>query len=232
MVTYVDDIDCMTQSIPVCTEIANRFKQKYGIKMVSTEHMLGVHRKRTTHNGITTVRLTQPGFIEEQYELYREYLPHREIHTPFPETEFLSMADEDGVRQEVPIEESTEVLQMGYQNLVGALLWSARTCHPEIMLGVNMMQRVMSRPTNRAWKCALHMLKYLHAHRHRGIQYSSNGIQSGYLAISESDIWRYPGMVTILVLDLGRGGCTVQVIDPVGSMLIKRAGSSGADRPK
>ena len=33
---------------------------------------------------------------------------------------------------------------MGYQNLVGALLWSARTCHPEIMLGVNMMQRVMS----------------------------------------------------------------------------------------
>ena len=38
-----------------------------------------------------------------------------------------------------------------------------------------MICRLMSRPTDLSWKCAMHTLKYLHGQQHRGIRYRSDG---------------------------------------------------------
>ena len=61
---------------------------------------------RTHHHddetGVTTVRLTQPGFIEDLYNQYAGHLPKRVPSTPFPEKEFLSLADDKGNRIEPP----------------------------------------------------------------------------------------------------------------------------------
>ena len=64
---------------------------------------------------------------------------------------------------------------MGYQSIVGSLLWASRNCYPETACGVNLLCRVMSRPTMEAWDCAIHMVKYLHGQRHRGIRFRCDG---------------------------------------------------------
>jgi len=54
-------------------------------------------------------------------------------------------------------------------------LWAARNCYPEASLGANMICRLMSKPTELAWKCAMHTLRYLQGQQHRGVQYRSSG---------------------------------------------------------
>ena len=71
--------------------------------------------------------------------------------------------------------EVKDVKELGYQSLVGSLLWAARNCFPEISCGVNMLCRVMSRPTMEAWDCAVHMLNYLYGQKHRGIKFRADG---------------------------------------------------------
>ena len=177
LIIHTDDIQSFCSSAEFGAMIANKFDERFKIAMVDANQMLGV--LRTHHHddetGVTTVRLTQPGFIEDLYNQYAGHLPKRVPSTPFPEKEFLSLADDKGNRIEPPEDEMREVFSLGYQSIVGALLWSARQCYPDIALGVNMLQRVMSKPTMRAWKAAMHTLSYLHSVRHRGITFSSNG---------------------------------------------------------
>ena len=177
LIIHTDDIQSFCSSAEFGAMIADKFDKRFKISMVDANQMLGVLRthQHDDETGVTTVRLTQPGFIEDLYNQYLKHLPKRVPSTPFPEKEFLSLADADGNRIEPPEDEMREVFSLGYQSIVGALLWSARQCYPDIAFGVNMLQRVMSKPTMKAWKAAMHTLSYLHSVRHRGITFSSNG---------------------------------------------------------
>ena len=177
LIIHTDDIQSFCTTAEFGATIANKFDERFKIAMVDADQMLGVLRcyKTDAETGVTTVRLTQPGFIEDLCSQYAEHLPKRVASTPFPEREFLSLADADGNRIEPPEDEVKHVFSLGYQSIVGALLWSARQCYPQIALGVNMLQRVMSKPTMNAWKAAMHTLSYLHSVRHEGIVFSSNG---------------------------------------------------------
>ena len=120
--------------------------------------MLGVKREHRydEKSEVRSVHLTQPAFIEDLYNAYRDHLPSRTPTTPFPENEFLSLSKrkDDGSVERIdpPADEIRNVMALGYQSVVGGLLWAARNCHPEIAVGVNQMQRVMSKPTMAAWK--------------------------------------------------------------------------------
>lgn len=177
LIIHTDDVQSFCTSAEFGATIAHKFDARFKISMVDANQMLGVLRHCETDEttGVTTVRLTQPGFIEDLYNQYAAHIPKKVPSTPFPEKEFLSLADCDGNPIDPPETEMREVFSLGYQSVVGALLWAARNCYIDIALGVNMMQRVMSKPTMAAWKAAMHTLCYLHSVRHRGIVFRSDG---------------------------------------------------------
>ena len=146
MLCHVDDVEAMTQSTADGLLIAERFHKRFGIRMVDPNEMLGVRRERITKNGITTLRMTQTAYVEELYNTFKDHAPSREVATPFPENEYLSLADEPSPDPD----EIKEMIDIGYQVLVGGLLWIARNSAPELSFAVSMLQRVMSAPTRRA----------------------------------------------------------------------------------
>ena len=150
-------------------------KNKYGVKAASPDYMLGLKREAVSVDGVKTVQMTQAAYNTELYEVFKDHMPSYTPKTPFPETVFLSLSNPDGKRKEVPQDEVDAVYDMGYMKAVGGLLWSARCTAPELQLGVNYLQRVMSRPTREAFKAAMHMIKYLYINRSNGICFNENG---------------------------------------------------------
>ena len=55
-------------------------------------------------------------------------------------------------------EETKEVLDRGYMRLVGQLLWVSRNIAPECAFGVSMMCKLMSCPSEIAWRAGMHLL--------------------------------------------------------------------------
>ena len=181
MIVHTDDVDLYCEQAEDGAEIADKFDKRFKIKMCSNAFMLGVKREHRydEKSEVRSVHLTQPAFIEDLYNAYRDHLPSRTPTTPFPENEFLSLSKrkDDGSVERIdpPADEIRNVMALGYQSVVGGLLWAARNCHPEIAVGVNQMQRVMSKPTMAAWKSAMHCVSYLHSVKDRGIAFHSNG---------------------------------------------------------
>lgn len=89
--------------------------------------------------------------------------------TPFPYGLMLEKTDA------ASDEEAQEILDKGYMKIVGMLLWAARGVYPECQVGMHQLSKVASRPSHVAWKAALHMVKWMHAQKDRGIEFSSEG---------------------------------------------------------
>ena len=75
---------------------------------------------------------------------------------------------------EVDEDESKRVLDRGYMSVVGSLLWPAQRYHPEILFATSQLGRVMSKPSELAWTCAMHTLQWMIQHKNRGIRFSNN----------------------------------------------------------
>ena len=172
VIIHTDDCDGHGELLGDLKYIANKFHERFKIKVCDPKFMLGIQRDITTEKGITRMNMTQADFIKTTYLTFKDQCPTRDIHTPFPPGMVLH-----GLLEEHDEEKSKELIKRGYQSLAGSILWAARNCYPEVSLGANMVCRLMSRPTELAWKCALHTLKYLYSQMHRGIQFRSDGNQ-------------------------------------------------------
>jgi len=172
VIIHTDDCDGHGENMDDLKHIANKFHERFKIKVCDPRFMLGVQRDITTNEQtmVRTMTLTQPDFINTTYNTFKDHCPTRDIHTPFPPGMVLHslMGVEDPNK-------AKELIGRGYQSIAGSILWAARNCYPEASLGANMICRLMSRPTDLSWKCALHTLKYLHGQQHRGIRYRSDG---------------------------------------------------------
>jgi hypothetical protein len=69
-------------------------------------------------------------------------------------------------------EEQQRNLKRGYMSLVGGVLWAVRHCFPMALNGCSQMCKLMSAPTDRAFRSGLHLLIYMYQHRHEGIRFS------------------------------------------------------------
>jgi hypothetical protein len=94
-----------------------------------------------------------------------KYIPD----TPFPPNLFLEKATGEAADTTT----GERIIALGYQKLVGGLLWAQRNCFPECSVGVQYLCRLMSCPTEEAWRAGLHMVKYLHGRREYGIQFTA-----------------------------------------------------------
>ena len=125
--------------------------------------------------GIVYHELTQSGCISDLYEEFKDQVPKKPVSTPMPAGTFLSMYNPDGDKREQPEDVTAAIKSKGYMHIVGTLLWLGRNCYPEISQGLSQLCSVMSKPTQEAYDAALHMVKYVHSQKHRGIQFNSNG---------------------------------------------------------
>ena len=80
--------------------------------------------------------------------------PNQPRHSLFPAKKWLYKTDASA-------EESKEVLDLGYQHIVGMLLWACRGAFPECATGLRQLTRAMCNPSKDAWKCTVHMVNLM-----------------------------------------------------------------------
>ena len=172
---HTDDVDMIGSNEEMLKEIFQKCDKKWECKEVSSEFILGIKRVRQEDKKTKEdkIQLTMTAFIEGLYKDFGSYCDPGKVDTPFPvgSKGFISK----GEREAVSDEESRKYLDMGFQRLCGCLLWAARNVYCECMCGISFLCRLMSRPNERAWKAALHMVKWLYQERERGIVFSSKG---------------------------------------------------------
>ena len=154
MLIHSDDCDLIGSSKAMMKDIMSRFNAKWGCKEVDSSFMLGVKRIITPVENGMKVELSMTAYIEGVYESFKEDMVGRKSHvsTPFPEDVFISRD-----KSKIPKEEARKFLDKGYQRLCGCLLWAARNVYPECQVGIRFLCRLMSHPSEKAWKAALHM---------------------------------------------------------------------------
>jgi site-specific DNA-cytosine methylase len=166
---WTDDVDMVGEDEVVLQEIFQMINAKWESKQVDASYMLGVKRNITWRDDVMEVELTMTAFVAGMAAAFSDHLIKRTINTPVPDKLFLHKSSK------TTEEESKRVLERGYMQLYGMLLWAARGTYPECLIGCSMLGRVMAAPTEEAWHAAVWMLTYLTQHSERGIKYSSAG---------------------------------------------------------
>ena len=153
----------------IMQDVYDAMDKEWGVNEVKSDHVLGV--QRTYSEDRETLTLTMSSYIDTVVNLFEEHIPNKTTKTtPFPETVFLSKLDKS-----VTDDEAKRVLERGYQNAIGCLLWIARNVFCMCLVGVSMLCRVMSRPSELAWNAAMHMIAWLRDNKNMGIRFSHQG---------------------------------------------------------
>ena len=95
-------------------------------------------------------------------------------------SELLSMADE------VPEEEWKRVSAKGYKAICGSLIWVSRFAKKEISQGISVCCRVMSKPSDKAWRHVMQILAWLRDSKKRGCQFRSDSTEHGLVAATDA----------------------------------------------
>ena len=174
MLIHTDDVDMIGESKQDLEEIHRLLSNKWECKIVDPGYMLGVRRDITWEGDVMVCELSMDAFVQGMYDSFKEHANNRIVYTPLPDNCFISM------NTKTTQQEADRVLDRGYQRLFGQLLWAARGVYPECLQGTSMLGKVMSRPTEEAWKAAIHMMKYMHSQK-RGLKFRSDQIRQGIL---------------------------------------------------
>ena len=168
---HTDDCDAYGTSLDVLHEINDVMNKEWQTEIVDREVILGVKRTldRTDPDN-WKVHLTMTAFIDDLVSLFshdlEQVVGRGKYKIPFPENLILTKSD---TPDEGEVERN---ITRGYQRLVGSLLWVVRHVLPVCAYGCSQLCKLMSTPTDVAWKAALHMLQYIKQHRATGITFS------------------------------------------------------------
>ena len=187
MLIHTDDCDCYGTSLDVLHEINDIMNEEWTTEIVDPSYILGVRRVLDTSDPKGwVITCTMPSFIEDLATVFRPDLDEahgkRTVGTPFPEGLILtkSTTPEEG--------EVDRNIAKGYQRLVGSLLWCVRHVSPICAYGCSQLCKLMSCPTDLAWKCALRMLQYMLQHKDEGIQFhEADMLPLAYVDASNKD---------------------------------------------
>lgn len=174
VLTHTDDIDAVGTSQEILEDIFSKCNEEWEVKATDPSFMLGIERNMSENeDGVTEIEMKMTAFIEGMMETFKEWKIDKKIDTPVKEGLFISKPWKTGD----PSSEAKgkEIIARGGQSLLGMLLWAARGCYPECVLGTSMLGRIMAQPTEEFWNNAVWMMNYMYQNRHRGIKFSSNG---------------------------------------------------------
>ena len=173
VLTHTDDIDSVGTSTSIVEDIFSKLREEWEVRDTDPSFMLGVERNiPETEDGTKECELKMTAFVDGMMETFKEWKTEKTMHTPVKEDLFISKPVKLDASSEA---KAKEIIARGGQTLLGMLLWAARCCYPECLLGTSMLGRVMARPTEEFWNNAVHMMNYMYQNRHRGIKFSSTG---------------------------------------------------------
>ena len=89
--------------------------------------MLGIKRIRERRDGMDKITISMAVFVDGMVKSFEDHLPKTNPGIPFPATP----AKKWLYKTDATAEERKEVLELGYQFIVGMLLWEARGTYPE-----------------------------------------------------------------------------------------------------
>lgn len=171
---HTDDCDCYGTTDSILQEFRDTIHAKWGVKDVNPTEQLGVKRTVTeTEDGEMEVRITMPVFVEGMAACFADdpyYPSNKDMTTPYPVD---ALPDVRVNKEEVSDDEARETIARGYQRVVGMIMWASRHCFPECQLAASYASRVLSHPSLRDWKAALHCVKWMLQNKNRGILFSS-----------------------------------------------------------
>ena len=186
LLAWSDDCDMAGTSELMMEMIETACHNKWKVKQVDAEFMLGVRRTLTVlPSGEWELHLTQTEFIDGLVGIWKAELElagfaNKSPDTPIPPRTFFSANDE------VDEAESKRVSDRGYKAVCGSLLWVARFCHCEIASSVSMCCRLMMKPTEVAWSACMQIVAWLRDHKHIGVKYTSNRDEHGLVVTSDA----------------------------------------------
>ena len=182
MSIHTDDIDACASHDHILDEFEKIVNTFWTLKLADVNFMLGVerHPEYKTNSGAITdsyqegatlqsITLKMTAFIKGAVEAFKELIPKRRVTTPYP--------DQPGFTKDTDVDpkEIQEMLDAGYQRLVGLLLWGARHAFDEAKFGVSMLCSVLSKPSKKAFAAGMHMLAWMDQESLRGIRFNVNG---------------------------------------------------------
>lgn len=127
----------------------------------------------------THVTLTQTRFIETLTALHLSNT-FEKAHTPADValTEVIARAQAEGA---VPLGAEEHAT---YRAIVGAILYLATVCRPDVAVAVGLLSRVLEKPTAEALEAAKRTLRYLHTYRAIGLRWT---VGAGTTLLGQSD---------------------------------------------
>ena len=171
LLIHTDDCDCVGDNDEILKFIADAMHERWEIKVTDSDFMLGVKRTLIDNESEFSVELTMTAYIDGMCKAFNEFDKPKHVNTPFPEHAAGNLSKNDPADED----ETKRVLDRGYMRLVGMLLWASRNVNVECAYGTSMLCRVMSCPSEKAWKAGMHMLQWLHQNRLNGIKFSHDG---------------------------------------------------------
>lgn len=177
MVVHTDDDNMAGQSNAVMDHIIHISNTAWQVKEVDPMYMLGVQHILNIKDGVWQVEHKMPLYVEGLVATWEQWLilagwEHASPKTPAPSHEHLTLHDP---LFKVSAEESKEILDRGFMNLCGGLVWPIKQVFPECLYAVSNFTTVMSKPSEQAWSYAMHVLAWLRDNRNRGIVFKSDG---------------------------------------------------------
>ena len=179
---HTDDIDAIGSDDFILDEFEKLVNTFWTLTNADVDFMLGVERHPVyeTSSG-ETVDVYQPGstlqsitlkmtaFVKGAVEAFKEHMPKKRVKTPYP--------DKPGFNKDTEVDpkEIQEMLDAGYQRLVGLLLWGIRHAFDEGKYGISMLCSVLSKPSKLAFAAGIHMLAWMDQESLRGVRFNING---------------------------------------------------------
>jgi len=172
---HTDDCDAYSTSKQMLEDLYKDHNTTWKAKVTSSEFMLGIKRKRNTlldaKNNIVDdeIHVTMIPYTEGMYNAFKDHISEKHApKTPFPTGLALSK------HTNIDPAESAKVLDRGYMRAIGMILWATRGCYPECAQGIGQLASLMAKPSEEAWKAAMHMIKWMYDNRARGIRFSKH----------------------------------------------------------
>ena len=151
---YVDDMTVACKTRSEYTAIVSQLKKHFKLKELGeTSSLLGVYIQRNRSKRCLT--LSQAQYVEDVLERFKLGSMHP-VSTPLDPGVRLS-------KEQSPQNDSerSEMSQVPYSQLVGALMYLAIATRPDIAHSVGVLARFSSNPGMAHWKAAKHLCRYL-----------------------------------------------------------------------
>ncbi len=150
---HVDDGIIMGRDLKYIDGILSELSSDYELTAGDAEWHLGLKIDENAEG----IKLSIPAYIENLVDKFRLTEAHTKLTPAAP--------------GQVLRENTGEKYDCPYQEAIGALLWAANSCRPEISVIVNRLSRYNKNPSEIHWKAVKHCICYLKGTKDKGLYF-------------------------------------------------------------